>query len=76
MVNCAEEIRYCPLCVRDFIYNYGTAYLIADWLDLNSVCNKHNIDLCSVNAKSRTEAIASLERIFLGKVLSTPNVDN
>ncbi|UTI02701.1 TniQ family protein [Aeromonas caviae] len=73
-VNCPEEIKYCPCCVRDFIYNYGTAYLIADWLGPSAVCKEHGIELSIVNAKSRSEATVSLERIFLGEVTSTPNV--
>ena len=67
-VSCPEDIRYCPCCVRDFIYTYGTAYLIADWLGPSAVCKEHSIELSTVNAKSRNEATASLERIFLGEL--------
>lgn len=67
-VSCPEKIRYCSFCVKDFIYTFGTAFLIADWLGSSAVCKEHSIGLSTVNAKSRTEATASLERIFQGKL--------
>ncbi|MBY6187534.1 TniQ family protein [Marinobacter hydrocarbonoclasticus] len=73
-VNCPEEIRYCPCCVRDLIYNHGTAYLLADWLGPSAVCKQHSIKLSVVNAQSRSEAIAALERIFLGEATPSPIV--
>lgn len=64
-----EVIKYCPSCIIHFTKEYGTAYLVVDWLGDTvscSICNEKLVALSCVNRKS---AVSALDRLFKGIVV-------
>lgn len=59
-----DEIKFCPECTRGFIRQYGTVYLVADWLNGAVMCNKHGRELISFECNSRKMARYALSTIY------------
>ncbi len=62
----SHNIRYCICCIRSFIYEYGCAYLVADWLGDKDVCERHDCEIVTPEISNRNHAIQTLEKVFCG----------
>ncbi|WP_418351039.1 TniQ family protein [Shewanella indica] len=75
-----DRIKFCPDCIEEFITEFGTAYLLSEWLGDAVICQEHSRRLVFANCRSRKEADGALSEIFQAQgngfdERSTPTVE-
>ncbi|MFZ3422733.1 hypothetical protein [Vibrio harveyi] len=68
-------IRYCPLCIKVSIEDFGFAYFKSAWL-YSVRCNHHNINLIQIKAVTYNEALDSLNSIMSARPLEINRIES